>query len=107
MPRPKKRETLLAEEVIKRAIARETEYLSQQIAEKDKRIRALEAALRGVSESALRAIGVSDSGKPPKLEQSGRPEIPKKITENELADIPQGPAVDLDDEDNLGEGRWV
>jgi hypothetical protein len=106
LPRPKKRETLLAEAAIKRVIAEETVAVREELLTATRKIDELRRLLSTIAEIAGRELADA-----PKLERKGQPQISKNIPENLSAVvepmIPSGPAVELDPGDALGEGRWV
>lgn len=99
MPRPKKRETLLAEAAIKRVIAEETEAIRVELRQAQDKIASLRLMLGQIMEIAGRGVVEHQ-----KLERKPLPEISPKIPEN---DFPAGPVADLADDDNMGEGRWA
>jgi len=87
----------VAERAVQAAVEEQTKGLRAEVDAACRRIARLESVLRGISQSALAAVGeaVHVSLPPPPLPVVVEPEIPV------------GPAVELSPEDNMGAGRWV
>ncbi len=97
MPRAKPRQATTAEKAIRRAIEEETVALQAEIRQKDATI----AQLRGL----LANIAAIAQSAPPGVEPVRLPAPPLPPVEE--ATIPEGPAGDLANEDQMGSGRWV
>lgn len=87
-----------AEQALQRAIDEATSDLRTQIREKDSFIAQLQATLSRIVQIAGGVPQVTNAvaAPPPPL-----PPMPQEV------EIPQGPAVELNPGDTLGEGRWV
>ncbi len=105
----------LAHKALADAIGAETANLQRELEAKDRRIVFLEAQLRGIAaqcasavDSMISVIADRPANTPPELaamfakaRERAEPE------DNELPPLDDAPPIELSDEDNLGQGRWV
>ena len=92
--RPPGNKTLIAQNALKAAIESETTEVRAELAAAEQRIDELEALLAKISDLARREVEIKPRGIPPPL-----PKVPEP-------ELPSGPKVELDLDDDLGEGRW-
>ena len=95
MPRKAKASTVAAK-AFQTAVDEQTRELRAELEKAQRRIQVLERKLRGISQTALGAIGEDSPASTP------APPLPR--IEEPL--LPDGPSVDLNPGDNLGSGRW-
>lgn len=98
MKRLKASKKTLAEKALRAAISEETGALLSEL----KAERAETTRLRGVLAN-ISAMAVANATSVPVGRSAPRPTV---LEVNETP-LPQGPKVDLSEEDNLGEGRWA
>lgn len=97
MPRKAKASTVAAK-AFQSAVDEQTRELRADLERAQRRIQALERKLRGISQTALGAIGEAEPS-------AATPAPPLPRIEEPI--LPDGPSVDLNPGDNLGAGRWV
>jgi hypothetical protein len=83
-----------AEKAVQLAVEEQTREIKAELERANRRITRLEGVLRGISATALAAVGEQVVPKPP------APPVQE-------APILDGTKVDLAGSDNLGEGRWI
>ena len=97
MPRKAKASTVAAK-AFQTAVDEQTRELRADLERAQRRIQTLERKLRGISQTALGAIGEAETA-------VSTPATPLPRFEEPL--LPDGPSVDLNPGDNMGSGRWV
>ncbi len=79
------------------AIAEATAELRETVKRKDQEIAGLHSVIRQIVGIASAVSFVEARAIPAPMHHAPPPEV----------ELPQGPRVDLSEEDNLGEGRWA
>lgn len=112
MGRPKANRTLIAERALKDAIESECATLQAQLDAAHGMIDQLNAALRALAGQALAACTEAPQGGEGKTGTiMGAPTFPRKnpaiLPDNDTQVLSTGPSVELAEDDDLGDGRWV
>jgi hypothetical protein len=99
--KPSRVSSTAAEKALARAVEDATADLRKQLSQAQARIRELEGVLGRIETAARNAQPSSPLPQPLASFVAPAPEPQEDVT------IPQGPAVELSDEDHLGDGRWA